>query len=495
MSVKLTTLPEVVIRNTNAVECFTFFLSKSGAFPPFSFLRLIEMASMKMLSRLLPRWYVKRSSFATALCLTTPLSKCKIPQSTLAALLPSEILVEIYEYLGSIQVASIEQEVFGPPHRRSTLPVLALVCRSWSSVAMQMLYHQALVTSPESLKLFVRTLRSSKCRAGSVYCFTYKGQSTDTVCYNSKEARREVKSIIESISLLKDSGRANLCLNLLIPHTCAAHLLLIPEINDVNLTSLHIAATLGPPSRSFPKSISFTNLRTLALDFVILDSSLVWPEMPNLRTLKLKEAALISIGGNLPDFSQLKRLTRLEMMHTHYQENCLPVLLELCSRTLEHLVLIDVSGPEESLVALYSLRHMTALRTVCLGPFAFLSADLPDFSESLECLTIWEFDNDFFFWPLHSLNNTDGLYPFLEKSSVRQNLKRIRVRGLSFRWAPKEEMFRNLCAERGIEFELRTFDCKPVLVVVILKGRVQDSGQSLVDLDYRDVFVGVIHCL
>lgn len=193
-----------------------------------------------------------------------------------------------------------------------------------------------------------------------------------------------------------------------------------------------------------------------------MDEAMSLPDMPALKCLRIISCALFEFEDVKAQFEQLRGLTRLELHHVHYQSDSFPQILQLCVPTLEHLVVLDVNGPNLA-STMDDLQSFTSLKKLCVGPHVFpnyfpsynLSTKFPP---SLEELTLFELEQPLFsWWPFETVQNVIGLESLLKSCDGGTTLKHIHVRGFEDQWSGRGEMFSKLCQSVGIRFSLETF--------------------------------------
>jgi hypothetical protein len=384
-------------------------------------------------------------------------------QPSPAANLPPEILLSIFAYFTEEAPDYLESRYGDATLGKSALPALALVCVQWSQVANSMLYQHGRVADLKKLNSFLKTLKLSDEIEQSVKSFTYRVPKDLEQDCPKRKAKLERELLAAICDRLKSTS-----LNLKVSQMCIERLLhssFSPAC--LNLTSLHLLAS--PTSSQFgdilPHYITLPKLESLTLEYLVLDDTMVWPEMPALQCLRLVSCALFDMPDMKTQMDQMHRLTRLELHHVHYQEDMFQQLLRLCAPTLEHLVVLDVSGPMLS-ATMDDLRFCAVLKKLCIGPLIFpaifqtysLSTKFPP---TLEEFTLFELAQPIFsWWPPEIIPNTQGMKSLLKScdDDGSTSLKRIHVRGRE-EWADCEEELAKMSQRLGIEFTLQTFKC------------------------------------
>lgn len=368
-------------------------------------------------------------------------------QSSFAALLPPEILVNIFSHSGVHQIGYLEHDFFGHPHRRGILRSLILVCAAWRLVASVLLYEHAYVSDADSLKLFFRTIKSAVRLVILVRTFTYRPRKSVHRKWIPGVVRDENNSIVATVALLTEV--VALDIKMTEPFVTNPRFLEHPR-----LTALHIISVGFRPFSLCRTGFELAGLRSLTLEFADLNENDTWPQLPLLRELRLISVVI------RPYVPFLFGLTRLELLHVHFVvDTDLRSLLSTHSHTLEHLSLIGVK-PQSSHIAMLDLKHLSKLRTACFGhhsgPIPKTFFRLPP---SLVELTILENERPEHGPHTSTPSNYKHVLEHLTKNMHElSNLKVVRIRGSENSWeGGSEAPIANGLRRAGVSFHLMTF--------------------------------------
>ena len=388
--------------------------------------------------------------------------------------------------LGSTEPAlMLEDNHFGPPSLTRVLLCVSLVCKRWSSIANGLLFKRSQVCSHSALQSYNKVLRNAQKKGMSidfVNSFSYFPPLMELADRKSRATpqnkRQDIKDLRETFTLLPTSTT----FNLKVSPAQFTYLMGQTWFRANDLTMLHLAVP-STTKDGVNLPFEFPNLRTLVFQRIRIAMHTVLPTVPNLQNLRLIQVDLsertsctTSTNFMLDAFQNLRKV---ELIEVHFDKEMLKPFLRHSSQTLEYLSLINVGGPEYSLL-IYDLGFLQALRGLCIGPYAFKEDQMilarTRFPESLERLTIWE---------LLKPKLVDGTIPFCDNvtglknylSTVRYHnphLRTIRIRGADFELRPKKATLEEACkspnATDNLTLEMSTYKCEsPFRLFVVNK--------------------------
>ena len=378
--------------------------------------------------------------------------KAKTRQTSLAALLPTEIFAEIFSKLvgENSENEFFENTCFNSASCNATLLCAARVCKPWFQIIIPLLYEDVRITSYRALQIFLNTVKhGSFSKFIRVSTVTYLPPSK---CDSKRAAKGYLTGCRELIKT-RDlrPALANATFSFTLSHSNAYSLITpeIPGFSDVNLANIS-SLTLSAPGYGGSYhlrlgNICFPNLRRLTLQQFGLTVVSQWPETPNLECLRLIDATIFTGADNCDWLQTPKRLSRLELVNVYNETNFVARLLDPaplgcgCRDTLEDLVIYKLCGPDVQFLDLRHISSLKNLKRVCIGPLLFrktedISTYLP---MTIERLTIWEPEYpENVFWPHEYLDNRTGLAESLKSRQFEsfQRLRTIRVKGLEGNW-------------------------------------------------------------
>ncbi|KLO12845.1 hypothetical protein SCHPADRAFT_890515 [Schizopora paradoxa] len=288
-----------------------------------------------------------------------------------AVLSNPDLLDCVFEFLGfhNADYLSLEYAVdihaLRLCHKNDPLRRMALVCKTWHSSTVILLYRDIQVYQKESIPLLLRTLKKSGTLRQVVRSFAYIPPKSPMLKWVGQPVKELHNQVCEICALLPNV--APLRLKLIEP---ASAPLLKSSSNNIRL--LHIIPVGGVFSPEGVMSLSFPILETLTLEFAGRQLSGIDTEFrldaPNLTRLRLIGSYLNTRSSGIPSWllDILPKIKHLELIHMFASEGDGAVykILEHCADTLESIVLnprstdINYEGMHD-FTEFRSLKHVT----------------------------------------------------------------------------------------------------------------------------------------
>lgn len=192
------------------------------------------------------------------------------------------------------------------------------------------------------------------------------------------------------------------------------------------LTSLHIGwkGTFKLPK--FKGGMTFRHLQNLTIEIGILTTQIMWPNMPQLRSLRIKRSVLCDGSADFrpPDFTSFPPLVRVELIKTYLQIRDGRDILSTGELKvgIQYLVVFDSNLPSFTIFPSSSISHWATLRHLTLVTDKWPKAGHPMTSlPNLEVLTMIQLIRDEVTFP-YVWDDTgsmfDSLVPLLSEAHL-----------------------------------------------------------------------------
>ncbi|KLO13343.1 hypothetical protein SCHPADRAFT_928617 [Schizopora paradoxa] len=332
--------------------------------------------------------------------------------------------------------------------RLNSLRKAALVCKSWYIAATPLLYTHCTVTSPISLELLWRTIKSSPKEMKS---FTYAP-------LRSKDVENKTKLAIQLCRALPRETAITI--------TVFTVSLNPQHIRDIagSLTCLHLN---DYQSNSFDRTtfrmpVHLPRLICLIMESFLFGDEFGWPITPALEELCFHSC--LFLGNNDAELlSPFKTIKKLELRQTDsrryypiHEEEALSSLFVACASSLEHLSVVVRAGERPYPVWKY-VHLLTGLLSFSYGYEVYESVyDAHDPLEQVDQIFCIELipgiQRDTFAPTLHTNLAYHTLKHFLDRYVSTMGIKAIRLFGFKSLFGESDAL-RRRCDDYGVELD------------------------------------------
>lgn len=242
-------------------------------------------------------------------------------QTSPAAKIPEEILQQIFHLL-----LEYKSEVADPGYTYfstyspavTQFLSIALVCTQWYYAAIPLIYTHCQVRSASSLELLCRTLSTSKELSSRIHSIT-NSRIDCPAAWNSWILRsfERDKRFEDTLARLCKVLAKNVNMDIEICASSVPQLVSSLETSAVMLTSLRINRGHNPCQNiGLKHGMHFPYLRSLSLEGFQFDNQIMWPNMPQLRSLRIMGCSMFETRSGL--LAGLSSLVRVEFITTYF---------------------------------------------------------------------------------------------------------------------------------------------------------------------------------
>lgn len=395
-------------------------------------------------------------------------------QTSPAAQIPEEILHQIFHLL-----LEYESEVADPGYTYfstyspavTQFLSIALVCTQWYYAAIPLIYTHCQVRSASSLELLCRTLSTSKELSSRIHSIT-NSRIDCPAAWNPWILRpsERVKRFEDTIARLCEVLPKTVNLDIEICASSIPRLVSSLETSGIMLTSLRIKRDHNPRQNiGLKHGMHFPYLRSLSLEGFQFDDQIMWPNMPQLRSLRIMGCVMFETRQGL--LAGLPSLVRVEFITTYFHLEASVDLLSLVELKpgIQDLVFFDsiFHLSTSTLFPSSAIRYYTSLRNLTVAAYVWPVSGLPlaPFPD-LEVLTIMQLhpgetmDRDEWKDPSSILPCIRSL---LSQGHLTPSLKVVRIRCFAYVWNTAEsDEVEEIVRERSLRLEVRTIKCECV---------------------------------
>lgn len=395
-------------------------------------------------------------------------------QTSLAAQIPEEILQHIFHLLLEYESEDADPgytyfSTFSPAVTRFLS--IALVCTQWYCAVLPIIYTHCQVRSVSSLELLCRTLSTSKELSSRVLSLTNSRIDCPATwnpwLYRSLQWGERFEDTLAHLCKVLPK---NVNMDIEIYESSVPRLVSSPEMSGGMLTSLRIVRDHNTlQNMGLEHGMHLPYLRSLSLEGFQFDRQIMWPNMPQLRSLRVMGCIMPETSLGL--FASLPSPVRVEFITTAFHSRAGVDMLSLVGLKsgIQDLVFFD-SLLHLSTITLFpssAIRHYTSLRSLTLAAYVWPVSGLPPAPfPDLEVLTLMQLHPGETVYRDERIDTRAILTcirSLLSQGHLTPSLKVVRIRCFVHVWNTAEsDEVEEIARARSLRLEVRTIKCERI---------------------------------